>query len=357
MGAPVTIGLVGASWRAEYFLRIARDLPERFAVTRVLVRSEASADRVRREWGVEATTSMADFLAGAAFDYVIVSTPWDVAPELTSRFAVAGIPVLTETPPAPDLPGLVALFEKLGSAPVQVAEQYQYQPHHAARLAVARSGLLGEVQRARVSVAHGYHGISLVRLALGVGFEPVTITAHTSVERMVAARGRAGWTPTLELADTVTTTAHLDFGRATAQFDFNGEQYFSPIRSRQLIIAGSHGELVNDDVAWLAGPGEPRRERLYREATGVDGDLEGSFLRRILLRDTVHFENRFAPARLNDDELAVAEVMHRMAVFVQTGVPFYSLAEASHDHYLGMLVDRAAESGETVQSGDVPWAV
>ena len=357
MNAPVTIGLVGASWRAEYFLRIARDLPERFAVARVLVRSEASVERVRREWHVSATTSMADFLAGAAYDYVVVSTPWDVAPEITAQLAAAGIPVLTETPPAPDLPGLVALFGRLGSAPVQVAEQYQYQPHHAARLSVARSGLLGEVQRARVSVAHGYHGISLVRLALGVGFEPVSITAHASVERIVTARGRTGWTPTLETVDAVTTTAHLDFGRATAEFDFNGEQYFSPIRSRQLIIAGSHGELVNDEVAWLAGPGEPRHERLHREATGIDGDLEGSFLRRILLRDTVHFENRFAPARLNDDELAVAEVMHRMAVFVQTGEAFYSLAEASHDHYIGMLVDRAAESGETLRSGDVPWAV
>jgi predicted dehydrogenase len=356
MSSPVTIGVVGASWRAEYFLRIARDLPERFAVARVLVRSDESAERVRREWDVSATTSMADFLTAAAYDYVVVSTPWAVAPEITAQLAAAGIPVLTETPPAPDLPGLVALYEKLGSAPVQVAEQYQYQPHHAARLSVARSGLLGEVQRARVAVAHGYHGISLVRLALGVGFEPVAITAHTAVERMVTGRGRAGWAPTLEQVDAVTTTAHLDFGRATAEFDFNGEQYFSPIRSRQLIIAGSHGELVNDDVAWLAGPGEPRRERLYREATGIDGDLEGSYLRRILLRETAHFENRFAPARLNDDELAVAEVMHRMAVFVQTGEPFYSLAEASHDHYLGMLVDEAAESGQTLHSGEVPWA-
>jgi K+-sensing histidine kinase KdpD len=92
------------------------------------------------------------------------------------------------------------------------------------------------------------------------------------------------------------------------------------------------------------------------DGAGIDGDLEGSYLRRILLRDTAHFENRFAPARLNDDELAVAEVMHRMAVFVQTGEPFYSLAEASHDHYLGMLVDEAAESGHTLHSGEVPGA-
>jgi predicted dehydrogenase len=356
MSSPVTIGVVGASWRAEYFLRIARDLPERFTVARVLVRSDESAERVQREWDVAATTSMADFLTGAAYDYVVVSTPWAVAPEITAQLAAAGIPVLTETPPAPDLPGLVALYEKLGAAPVQVAEQYQYQPHHAARLSVARSGLLGEVQRARVSVAHGYHGISLIRLALGVGFDPVAITAHTTVERMVTGRGRGGWAPALEQVEAVTTTAHLDFGRATAEFDFNGEQYFSPIRSRQLIIAGSHGELVNDEVAWLTGPGEPRRERLYREATGIDGDLEGSYLRRILLRDTAHFENRFAPARLGDDELAVAEVMHRMAVFVQTGESFYSLAEASHDHYLGMLVDEAGQSGETLHSGEVPWA-
>jgi hypothetical protein len=354
---PVTIGIVGASWRAEYFLRIAAALPERFTVAAVLVRTESSAGRVAERWGVRATTDFDDFVSAASHDFVVVSTPWDVAPEMTRRLVAAGIPVLTETPPAPDVPALFDLWRDLATAPVQVAEQYQFQPHHAARLAVAHSGLLGDVRRARVSVAHGYHGISLIRLALGVGFEPVAISAHTTVESIAATRGRGGFTAALDPIESVTSTAHLAFdGGASAEFDFNGEQYFSPIRSRQLILAGSHGELVNDDVAWISEPGEPRRARLEREATGIDGDLEGSFVRRILLRDDVLWLNRFAPARLNDDELAVAEVMHRMAVFTSTGEAFYGLAEASHDHYLGMLVDEAAESGAPVRSGDVPWA-
>ena len=39
-------------------------------------------------------------------DFVIVSVPWQVTPELTVRLVEQAIPVLAETPPAPDLPGL-----------------------------------------------------------------------------------------------------------------------------------------------------------------------------------------------------------------------------------------------------------
>ena len=64
------------------------------------------------------------------------------------------MPVLAETPPAPDLKGLIQLSKDLpGNARVQVAEQYPFQPLHAARLALARSGKLGEITQAQISVA------------------------------------------------------------------------------------------------------------------------------------------------------------------------------------------------------------
>ena len=55
------------------------------------------------------------------------------------------------------------------------------------------------------------------------------------------------------------------------------------------------------------------------------------------------------------DELAVAELMHRMAGFVDTGANVYSLAEASHDQYLALLVQRAAENGSETESARMPW--
>jgi len=354
-----TVGLIGAGWRAEYFLRIARDLPERFTVARVLVRTVESASSVAGTWGVGATTSLADFLTGS-YDFVVVSTPWAVVPELIEALVAAGIPVLSETPPAPDAAALRSLWGSVGGAPVQVAEQYFLQPHHAARLAVVRSGLLGEVSSARLSVAHGYHGVSLARLFLGAGFDPVTIRADALTDPLLSSNGRDGWFDELAPVAGRRTVAMLRFGDAgagerNAVFDFTDEQYFSPVRSRHTSVRGTRGEISDNTVTHLVGPGNAAVGELRRDVTGIESDLSGNYLRRVTLHTDVLWQNRFAPARLNDDEIAVAEAMHRMAVFVRTGEDFYSLAEASHDHYLGLLIDEAAASGETVRSEPMPW--
>jgi predicted dehydrogenase len=353
------IGLIGAGWRAEYFLRIARELPDRFEIARVLVRTEQSAASVALTWDVPSTTSLADFLADE-YDYVIVSTPPETARELIESLVAASVPVLTETPPAADVAALRSLWSTVGGAPVQVAEQYHLQPHQFARLAVARSGLIGDVSSVRVSAAHGYHGVSLARRALGVGFEPVSITASTVGDPVLAFRGRGGWHDTLEPVPNERTIALLRFESAgesplTAVFDFSEQQYWSPARSRHVGVRGTRGEVDDDDVNYITGPARAVSATLTREATGIDGDLGGSYLDRISLHGDILYSNRFPPARLSDDELAVAEAMHRMAHFVATGEPFYGLAEASHDHYLALLIASAATSGATVHSSPMPW--
>jgi predicted dehydrogenase len=352
---PASIGLIGAGWRAEYFLRIARELPDRFEISGVLVRSEASAAAARERWGVHATTALAVFLRGR-YDYVIVSTPVEAAADLVSALVAAGIPALTETPPAGDVDALVAMYARVGGAPVQVAEQYHLQPHHAARLAVAASGVIGEVTGTRVSAAHGYHGLSLARRALGSGVESVRITAATVADRVVSARGREGWKDELVETGNPRTVALLRFeSDTTAVFDFAEEQYFSPVRSRSFSVRGTRGEIDGDLVDYMLAPGRAVHARLERDSTGIDGDLDGSHLRGIALNETTVYANRFAPARLGDDELAVAELMHRMAGFVESGVEVYSLAEASQDQYLALLVERAAQTGTEVVSEPMPW--
>jgi predicted dehydrogenase len=352
---PVSLGIVGAGWRSEYFLRIAAALPDRFEIRRMLVRSEGSAQRAQSRWGIPATIDIEDFIRSGPYDYVIVSVPVEETPDVAERLIAADIPVLLETPPAADLPTLSRLWQRSAGALVQVAEQYGYQPAHAARLSVARSGIIGTPTATRISVAHGYHAISLARLALGVGFEPVSITAESTVERVASARGRDSWNEQISEVDSERITALLRFGDRSGYLDFSIEQYFSPIRSRHITVSGTRGEIVDDDVSYLVGPGHAAHERLTREVTGIDGDLEGGFLRRILLGREIHYENRFSPERFNDDESAVAEVMHRMARFVRTGEEFYGLADASHDQYLSLLVGEAVAGGGTVTTAAVPW--
>lgn len=67
------------------------------------------------------------------------------------------------------------------------------------------------------------------------------------------------------------------------------------------------------------------------------------------------YQNPFVPARLSDDEIAVATCLQKMASFVKGGPSFYSLSEACQDHYLGMLIEEAIKTGETVFAVRQPW--
>jgi hypothetical protein len=45
-----------------------------------------------------------------------------------------------------------------------------------------------------------------------------------------------------------------------------------------------------------------------------------------------------------------------MAVFVSGGESFYGVAEASYDHYLGLMISKAVETGELVKVEVPAWA-
>jgi hypothetical protein len=44
-----------------------------------------------------------------------------------------------------------------------------------------------------------------------------------------------------------------------------------------------------------------------------------------------------------------------MAHYVETGESFYSLSEASQDHYLSMMIAEAAETGKELKSWSQVW--
>jgi hypothetical protein len=61
------------------------------------------------------------------------------------------------------------------------------------------------------------------------------------------------------------------------------------------------------------------------------------------------------PARLSDDEIAIATCLESMKRYLETGKSFYSLAEASQDHYLSLMIEEAARSGRTLESTSQVW--
>jgi predicted dehydrogenase len=349
------IGVIGAGWRAEYYLRVAAALPDRFEITRVLVRSDAAAARLAEQWPVSTTCSAEDFLAGR-YDFVVVSTPPAVAADLTTAAARAGHVVLTETPPAPTRERLLSYYRELAGMPVQVAEQYRFQPQHAARLSIAGSGRLGRICSTRMSVAHGYHGVSLIRAVLGAGFAPVTVTGWSIPGSVVPLRGRAGWQQDLTERPSPRTVARLDFaGDRTGIYEFESEQYFSPIRPRHIEVYGTHGQIADDAVSYALGPGRVTRADLRRTATGVDGDLDGWFLESVSCGDRIEWASPYRDARLNDDELAVAELMSRMAHYAAGGPPVYPLSDGCHDQLISLAIDEAV-GRSPISVEELPWA-
>lgn len=354
---PISFGIIGGGWRAEFFLRIARSLPERFRVGAMMVRDEAKGRLLEEVWGVKTYRSVDGLLAVSDLQFVVVSVPRAVCPEMLRHLARRGMPALAETPPAPDLEGLIAVHELAErGARIQVAEQYQFQPLHAARLSIARSGKLGRVSQAQVSAAHGYHGVSLLRLFLGVGFESATIRARRFVSPIVAGPGRAGPPAAESVTDSVQVIAQLDFDGRLGVYDFTGDQYFSWIRSPRLLVRGERGEINNLDVRYLKDYLTPVEFELKRVNAGEGGNLEGYYLKGILAGEEWVYRNPFVPGRLTDDEIAVATCLEKMAAYAAGGPGFYSLAEASQDHYLSLLIDQAAQSGEAVVATRQPWA-
>jgi predicted dehydrogenase len=355
--AVATFGLVGSGYRAQFFLRIARALPHLFRATGIAARDPAKAGPVGAAWGVPVHGSIDAMLAAERPDYVIVSVSRDAAPHIISEIAAHGLPLLTETPPAGDVAGLLSVWQLAAQgARIQVAEQYPYQPMNVARIALARSGRLGQITYAHVSLGHAYHGMSLLRPLLGVGFAAPRITARRFTAPLVAGPGRQGPPREHRVVASVQTIAQLDFGDRLAVHDFTNEQYRSYVLGMRLLVRGERGELSDDDARWLADFNTPIFASLRRVDRGHDGSPESYSHLGVLAGGEWLFRNEFFGAPLGDDEIAGATMMSRMAEYAAGGAGPYDLAEALQDAYLALRIDEAALSGQPVDAIMQPWA-
>ena len=109
MGTPFTFGIVGSGWRAEFFVRLARLLPDQLTLVGVSVRRSESAEQLTQRWSVPAFLSPKELVRSRQPDFVISCVPWSANPEVVTTLVESGVHVLSETPPAPDLDGLQVL--------------------------------------------------------------------------------------------------------------------------------------------------------------------------------------------------------------------------------------------------------
>ena len=84
---PIEFAIVGAGWRAEFFLRIARTLPDRFRVAGMAVRNGEKGKAVEAAWGVSTFRDIDGLLAASKPAFVIVSVPQPAAPGIIAELA------------------------------------------------------------------------------------------------------------------------------------------------------------------------------------------------------------------------------------------------------------------------------
>lgn len=362
--------VIGGGHRALQFLRVARQLPDLFTVSSVFMRDSEKREKLAQEWDVP-TSSTLDELLTSKPEFVVVNVSYDVAPMFIKELFDRGIPALTETPPAHPLEGLIQLYQQTDKGRmVQVSEQYHQRPMHLARILTVQSGLLGSITEAQVSAGHGYHGVSIMRKLLGVDFEPVKIVARRFAAPVITSDDGSNE----ERSEECQTLAWLDYEGKLGVFDFASSQYSTRIRASRIMVRGDRGEIDNTTVRYLDQNAAPITTELTRNEAVSDSDTQEckcsfvaseihgaahntSLLKGITLGDKWIYRNPFFPAELSDDRVAVATFLQRMAEYVKGGPSFYSLAEAAQDHYLGMMIDKAAKTGVPVIAEPQVWAL
>ncbi|HEU6438961.1 MAG TPA: Gfo/Idh/MocA family oxidoreductase [Terriglobales bacterium] len=357
-GKPSRFGVVGTGWRAQFYLRLAGLLPAQLEVVGIVGHTQDSAEQSAKKWDVPAYGSISELVKTQGPDFVVSAVPWVATPGVTQAAVELAVPILCETPPAPDLDGLRSLWQSVGaSGMVQVAEQYPLMPSHASRLALARSGAIGTVTSAQVSSTHLYHAVALMRAYLGARFEPATVSARTFVAPLINPLVRDAWTGDDGPKEAKTTIATIDFGNGMGLYDFTDNQWHNQLRSRRIVIRGSAGEIANDEAVRFVGPRTIVRFPLVRRQTGYDLDLDGFDTDHISLADTILFRNPYVGLRLNDEEIAISTMLTAMAAWRRDEGPApYPLADGCQDHLVALAIEESASSGAPVTTSVEAWA-
>lgn len=338
----IRYAVAGTGWRAMFYVRAAKKLPELFELTGVLCRTKEKAEAFEAAHGVRAFWSL-DALLETKPMFVVSCVSKPGMADMVMQLLERSMPALSETPLAIEMDKLKRLREiqERTGTPLEMAEQYFLYPSHAARLAVVKSGLLGDVTSCALSAMHDYHGISMLRAYLGEESGPVTMRARKIASPIVVTGGRGGYVTDGEMGEEYRVLAQIDFGNGRlGLYDFAGTQYHSAIRSNHLRILGTRGEIFDDEVRFLREGNRPALARFIAHRDEITGTI-----RAIDFDGARVYENPFrCDVAMDEDEIAVCCVMQRFAARLAGGEKHYPYAFC--DSFMAMEMSRlAAEDG------------
>lgn len=352
--------IVGSGWRSLYYVRIAKALPQVFELCAMLCRTGEKAARMAEENGIHTTTSVSECISYKP-DFVVVVVNKASIAEVALQWLDRGFCVLSETPAALDTGTLARLreAERRGAengAKLVVCEQYRRYPSLSALLTIAKSGILGEPTCLNLSVAHEYHGASLMRAFLDIkGFENFTVRAKTYEFPTTETLTRYDLFKDGRVAPKKRTVATFEFESGKVGiYDFDSEQYRSPIRRNTIRLQGVRGEIIDDKVYYLDGNNDGVVSSVIFKSKIVHTESNNPNLSSFKEIQDIVFEGKsiynppFGLCGLSEDETAIASMMQQTALYArgQKDSP-YPLDEAVFDAYMAIVLQRAVESGKT----------
>ena len=355
--------IIGSGWRSLYYVRIAKAMPDILRLDAMYCRTQEKADKMAEEFGIHTTTSIEECV-GYKPDFAVVAVNKTSICDVSIEWMDRGITVLSETPAALDMDSLKKLYryhmsdDKTDKKQV-VAEQYREYPYNKARIKLVNSGVLGDISCLNISIAHEYHGFSLIRAYLGIKpdenytvsgkiYEFPTTQTLTRYDKFTDGR----------TAPKKRCVAVFEFESGkVAWYDFDSEQYRSPIRKNMIKVQGVRGELINNELYYLDENNVGRKETIVTDINKVmtgNGNpnlAQVNEIKKIAFGDKILYEPVWGLRGLSEDETAIATLMCKTAEYSRgQALPPYSLENALADAYAAILLDEAVRTSNKVSS-------
>lgn len=315
--------IIGSGWRALYYVRIAKALPEYFELCAMYCRSEEKAEKISSEYDIHTTTSIKE-CEELSPDFVVVCVTKSAIADVSMEWMKKGFTVLCETPVAlsNEKADEIAALCKSGCKLV-VAEQYRLYPVYSSITKIINSGIIGDPTYVSISLAHDYHGMSLARAFLKEGsdskykirtrvFEFPSTETLTRYEKITDGR----------IANKKRKISLIEFeDNKVALYDFDSEQYRSPIRNNTIKIQGTRGEIVNNTVYYLDENNVPHTSQIDIQSHVVNTIYDNPNLSTIEEIESISFNGKelytpaFGRCGLAQDETAIAQLMYNTALY------------------------------------------
>ena len=372
--------IVGSGWRSLFYARIAKALPEVFELGAMLCRTAEKAAKIAGEHHIHTTTSIEECKAYNP-DFAVVAVNKASIADVSMEWMNYGFTVLCETPASLNMDTLDKLWSMhLEGKRLVVAEQYTAYPTYKSMLDILNSGIIGKPDCINISLAHDYHGTSLMRAFLQQnGTEQFTISAKeyffNTVETLT--RHNDFKDGRIALKRRVVATFTFDNGQI-GWFDFDSEQYRSPIRKNHIKVQGMKGELLDNTIYFLdenytAQQGTFCKKTIPSEIFRNNPDPTSQFetseitFSRTDLGSKVVYAPEFGLCGLNEDETAIAHLMKQTAEYTwasktsdETAIYLckkmeFLLRNALQDSYMSILLQKAIDARAVVESEVKEW--